>query len=88
VKFLSRMGFLDARALADALAAVLGLEVLNLRRENVDPAALALFPKRGARTQLAIPVRIEGNFLQIAVAEPSEEVRALLAQTTKSRRST
>ena len=36
------MGALDARALADALAAVLGLEVLNLRRENVDPAALAL----------------------------------------------
>ena len=62
------MGFLDARALADALAAVLGLEVLNLRRENVEPAALALVSEEVARTQLAIPVRFEGNYLQIAVA--------------------
>jgi type IV pilus assembly protein PilB len=76
------MGALDARALADALAAVLGLEVLNLRRENVDPAALALVPENVARTQLAIPVRFEGEYLQIAVAEPSEDVRALLAKTT------
>lgn len=76
------MGFLDARALADALASVLGLEVTNLRRENVDPAALALMPEDVARTQLAIPVRFDGNDLQIAVAEPSEEVRALLAKTT------
>jgi type IV pilus assembly protein PilB len=76
------MGALDARALADALAAVLGLEVLNLRRENVDPEALALVPENVARTQLAIAVRFEGDFLQVAVAEPSEEVRALLAQTT------
>jgi type IV pilus assembly protein PilB len=76
------MGALDARALADALAAVLGLEVLNLRRENVDPTALALVPENVARTQLAIPVRFEGEYLQIAVAEPSEDVRALLAKTT------
>ena len=76
------MGALDARALADALAAVLGLEVLNLRRENVDPVALALLPEKVARSQLAIPVRFEGSFLQVAVAEPSEEVRALLAQET------
>jgi len=79
---LVRMGFLDARALADALAAVLGLEVLNLRREDVDPAALALVPEAVAREQLAIAVRFEGNYLQIAVAEPSEDVRALLAKTT------
>jgi len=76
------MGFLDARALADALAAVLGLEVLNLRRENVDPAALAMLTESVARTQLAIPVRFEGNYLQIAVAEPSEDVRALLAKAS------
>jgi type IV pilus assembly protein PilB len=76
------MGALDARALADALAAVLGLEVLNLRRENVEPAALALVPEKVAREQLAIPVRFDGDFLQVAVAEPSEEVRALLAQTS------
>jgi type IV pilus assembly protein PilB len=75
------MGFLDARALADALASVLGLEVLNLRRENVDPAALALVPEKVAREQLAIAVRFEGEYLQIAVAEPSEDVRALLAKT-------
>jgi type IV pilus assembly protein PilB len=76
------MGFLDARALADALAAVLGLEVLNLRRENVDPTALALLTESVARTQLAIPVRFEDNYLQIAVAEPSEDVRSLLAKAT------
>ena len=77
---LVEMGALDARALADALAAVLGLEVLNLRRENVDPDALALVSEKVARSQLAIPVRFEGNFLQAAVAEPSEDVRAMLAK--------
>jgi hypothetical protein len=54
------MGALDARALADALAAVLGLEVLNLRRENVNPDALALLPENFARSQLAIPSSLRG----------------------------
>ena len=38
-----------------------------------------------AREQLAIPVRSEADGLYIAVAEPSDELRALLAKTTNRR---
>ena len=57
--------------------------VVNLRRDNVDPAVISLIPESMAREQLAIPVRSEEDGLYVAVAEPSDELRALLASTSK-----
>jgi type IV pilus assembly protein PilB len=82
-ELLVNMGALDAQALAEALAGFFGLVVVNLRRDNVDPAVISLIPETMAREQLAIPVRSEEDALYVAVAEPSDELRSLLASTSK-----
>jgi type IV pilus assembly protein PilB len=81
-EILVAMGVLAPQALADALASFFGLVVINLRRENVDPAVIALVPENVAREQLAVPVRLEDDGLYVAVAEPTDDLRALLARTT------
>ncbi|MCU1364243.1 MAG: type pilus assembly protein PilB [Acidimicrobiaceae bacterium] len=81
-EILVTMHLLDPHVLADALGTYFGLVVVDLRRENVDSAVIALVPEAMAREQLAIPVRSEDDGLYIAVAEPSDELRALLAKTT------
>jgi type IV pilus assembly protein PilB len=81
-ELLVTMNMLDPHVLADALATYFGLVVVDLRRDNVDPAVIALVPESMAREQLAIPVRSEDDGLYVAVAEPSDELRALLAKTT------
>jgi type IV pilus assembly protein PilB len=82
-ELLVNMGALGAQVLADALAGFFGLVVVNLRRDNVDPAVISLIPEAMAREQLAIPVRSEEDRLYVAVAEPSDELRDLLASTSK-----
>jgi type IV pilus assembly protein PilB len=83
-ELLVNMGALDAQVLAEALAGFFGLVVVNLRRDNVDPAVISLIPEAMAREQLAIPVRSEDDgSLYVAVAEPSDELRNLLASTSK-----
>jgi len=82
-EILVSMGALDAQVLAEALADFFGLVVVNLRRDNVDPAVISLIPETMAREQLAIPVRSEENSLYVAVAEPSDELRSLLSSTSK-----
>jgi type IV pilus assembly protein PilB len=82
-EILVSIGALDAQALAVALAGFFGLVVVNLRRDNVDPAVISLIPEAMAREQLAIPVRSEDNDLYVAVAEPSDELRNLLSSTSK-----
>jgi type IV pilus assembly protein PilB len=84
-EILVNMGALDAQVLADALAAYFGLVVVNLRRDNVDPAVLTLVPEEMARQQLAIPVRLEADGLYVAVAEPSDELKNLLATASKQK---
>ena len=81
-ELLVSMNMLDPHALAAALATYFGLVVVDLRRENVDSEVIALVPESMAREQLAIPVRSEADGLYVAVAEPSDELRALLAKTT------
>ena len=57
------------------------MPVSNLRRENVDADALALIPEEMAREQHAVPIRLSDEGLDVAAAEPSEELRDLLAKT-------
>ena len=84
-ELLVSMNMLDPHALADCLATYFGLVVVDLRRENVDSEVITLVPESMAREQLAIPVRSEADGLYVAVAEPSDELRALLAKTTSRR---
>jgi len=75
------MGVLDDRQLVDALSEFLGVPVSNLRRENVEQDALDLIPEEVARANMAVPLRLAPDGLDVAVAEPTDELRALLAQT-------
>ncbi len=77
---LVHQGVLSEQALAHALAAFFGFDVANLRRDNVDPATLSLVPENVAREYMAVPIRMNGAALEVAVAEPSEQLRASLSQ--------
>jgi len=76
------IGALSEQSLAQALAVFFGIDVMNLHRDNVDPAALAFLPESVAREHMAIPIRLEDDVLYVAVAEPSEELRALLTKSS------
>jgi len=77
---LVHQGVLTEQSLAHALAAFFGFDVANLRRDNVDPATLTLVPENVAREYMAVPIRMNGTTLEVAVAEPSEGLRAALSQ--------
>jgi len=76
------MGALDERGLVDALADFFGMPVTDLRRDTPDPEALALVPEAISRENLAIPIRVDDDGLHVAVAQPSDELRFLLAGTS------
>jgi type IV pilus assembly protein PilB len=76
------MRVLDERGLVSALAHQFDMPVSDLSSESPDPAALVLIPQEVARANLALPVSVSGNTLQVAVAEPSHDLRRLLAETS------
>jgi type IV pilus assembly protein PilB len=76
------LGALSEQALAHALAAFFGFDVANLRRDAVDPAVLNFLAEDVARAHMAFPVRLTDEGLFFAVAEPSEELRTLLAKAS------
>ncbi len=79
------MGFLTEQTLAQALASFFGYDVANLRREPIDSALLDLIPEDLAREYMCFPVRLEGDTLCMAVAEPSDELSARLARASGRR---
>jgi type IV pilus assembly protein PilB len=76
------LGALSERALAEALATFFGIDVMNLHRDNVDPGVLLFVAENVARENMAIPIRLDGDVLFVAVAEPSEELRASLTRSS------
>ncbi len=73
------IGALDERGLANALADFFGMPVTDLRRDTPTPQALALVPAEIAREHLVIPLRVDDDGLHVAVAQPSDDLRFLLA---------
>jgi len=71
---LLRMGFIDDLRLADAVAAQLGLERVDLEQEPIDPTAVDLLPARLAERHGVLPLRFEGHVLVVATADPSDVV--------------
>ena len=77
---LVKMGLLDEEQLAEVLAKQMGLPLADMREVTPEPEALALFSETVARDGLFVPLVLDGNTLEVAVAEPSE---ALHHQLTK-----
>ena len=79
---LVEMGALNQRELVLVLADLLHMPVVDIRRDNPDPEALALIPEEVVRQNMAMPIRLDDDGLQVAVADqPSVAVRALLMQS-------
>ena len=76
------MGALDERSLVEALADFFGMPVTDLAATSPDPAALALIPESLAREHLVIPVFVDGEGLHVAVSQPSDDLRFMLAETS------
>jgi type IV pilus assembly protein PilB len=76
------IGALDERGLVEALADFFDMPVTDLRRDTPDRPALALVPEAIAREHLAIPVHLDDDGLHVAVAQPSDDLRLLLAGTS------
>ena len=81
---LVEMGVLGQRDLADVLGEVFGMPVVDLRRDNPEPAAVALVPEDVTRRFMVVPLRLDEQALHVAVADrPTDELRALLAQASE-----
>ena len=75
-------GALDEHQLTDALARQLNIPLVNLSQQQPEPAAVALLSESVARAHQALPFRLSEDPLSvdIAVADPSDELHAKLAQ--------
>ncbi len=69
-KMLLEQGVLSERDLVRARATQAGMGFADLRNEVSTPEALGLIPGDIARRQLVLPLRIEGESLILAMAEP------------------
>lgn len=81
---LSSMNVVDETTIARAYAESFGFSMAELRRESITDEVLGYVDESTARQRMAIPVRVEENELLIAVAEPSNELRDLLARVSKT----
>ena len=69
---LVRLGHVDEEAVADAVARQLGLQRVDLDVERPTEAAIDLVPARLAERHDIVPLRVEGDLLVLATADPSD----------------
>ncbi len=67
-------GWLHERDLGRLLAGQKGLPFVEIRASDAEAAALQMLPEEKARLQTALPLRVEGGQLVVAVADPSNEL--------------
>ena len=79
---LVELGALDERDLASALGEHFGVAVIDLRRSAPEPEAVQLLAESVARTLRALPLAVVGESLQVAVADPSDQLTDDLRDAT------
>jgi twitching motility protein PilT len=70
-KILLEMGLVEETALVEAVSKQIGVPFVDLEDARLDPAVVDLIPLEFARAREAIPVRIDGNALVVAMAHPA-----------------
>ncbi|MDP2709779.1 MAG: GspE/PulE family protein [Solirubrobacteraceae bacterium] len=70
---LVELGALDDRDLAVELGDIFGLPLVDLRAEQPEQPALQTIPEGVARSSVVLPLRLAGEALEIAVADPLDE---------------
>ncbi len=63
------MGFITESALAEALAESTGRERFDAKKTILDPQVLSLLPKEVAIRQKVVPISMEDNVIQLAMAD-------------------
>ena len=76
-------GAISDRQLAETLAEQLKLPLADLRNDRPEPEAVAKVPEHVARELVAVPMRLDGNALQVVVADPTPETLRLLKEVTR-----
>ncbi len=84
-KLLVDRGIVAERDLVRARAAQIGMEFVDARSTRPDPQALALVPQELAQRQSLMPVRLDGDVLVVALAEPANHLGLQEAATVSGR---
>lgn len=71
---LVRLGFLDEKKLASVLAERAGLSSIDLKHTLLDSSLMRKWPKSIAQRCRAIPIRLDNDRLEIAMADPYDVV--------------
>jgi type IV pilus assembly protein PilB len=71
---LMRLEIIDEHRLADAVAAQLGLERVEVEYSTIETGVTDLLPARLAERHDVLPLRFEGHVLVVATADPSDVV--------------
>jgi type IV pilus assembly protein PilB len=69
-EILLSLGFVSEEDLARAVAEAGGLEYVSLTEDLVDPAAVSLLGEKALRKYAALPMKIEGSQLVLAMSDP------------------
>jgi type IV pilus assembly protein PilB len=77
---LVEIGVLDERTLAEVLAEQLGLSQIDLRKQSPDPETVPMLSEALARGFTAIPIGRSDGAVDIAVADPTDELRSELTR--------
>ena len=70
-KILMEMGLVEERSLVEAVAKQIGVAFVDLESRRLDPSVVALIPADFARSREALPVRLDGGKLLVAMAHPA-----------------
>ncbi|MCH7712112.1 MAG: Flp pilus assembly complex ATPase component TadA [Chloroflexi bacterium] len=65
-------GLVSSRDLATLIALNLGLSMVDLRGQTLDPETVDLIPEEVARKYLVLPVKRTGNVLTVAMTDPAD----------------
>lgn len=71
-RVLVRDGLVLARELATLLALHLGMAMVDLRSQSIDPQAVALVDEEVARKNLVLALKLDENRLTVAMSDPTD----------------
>jgi type IV pilus assembly protein PilB len=81
---LVEMGVVGEREMTSVIGEVLGLQVVDLRRENPQQDAIELVPEELIRRFTIVPLRLDGPNLKLASAyQPTNEIKTLVSQVAE-----
>ena len=75
-------GVISDRQLAETLSEQLNIPMADLRNNRPEADAVAKVPERVARELVAVPLRLDGNRLEVVIADPTPGTIKLLTETT------